>query len=37
MLTAELGLVEWTAATALVAGGAALLAVTLRTFGPRGR
>ncbi len=30
MLTTELGLAEWTAATAVIAGGMALLAVLLR-------
>ena len=32
MLTTELGLAEWTAATAVIAGGMALLAVLLRTL-----
>ena len=32
MLTTELGLAEWTAATAVIAGGMALLAVLLRTI-----
>lgn len=35
MLTTELGLVEWTAATAVIAGGMALLAVLLRTLATR--
>jgi hypothetical protein len=37
MLTTELGLAEWTAATAAIAGGMALLAVLLRTFVARER
>ncbi len=37
MLTTELGLTEWTAATAIIAGGMALLAVLLRTLVTRQR
>jgi hypothetical protein len=37
MLTTELGLAEWTAATAVIAGGMALLAVLLRTLVTRER
>ena len=37
MLTTELGLAEWTAATAVIAGGMALLAVLLRTLIARAR
>ena len=37
MLTTELGLAEWTAATAVIAGGMALLAVLLRTLVTRAR
>ncbi|MDX6378478.1 MAG: hypothetical protein QOE98_2781 [Gaiellaceae bacterium] len=37
MLTTELGLAEWTAATIVIAGGMALLAVLLRTLVTRER
>ncbi len=37
MLTTELGLAEWTVATAVIAGGMALLAVLLRTLIARAR
>jgi hypothetical protein len=37
VLTTELGLAEWTAATAVIAGGMALLAVLLRTIVTRQR
>ena len=37
MLTTELGLAEWTAATAVIAGGMAMLAVLLRTLVSRER
>ena len=37
MLTTQLGLAEWTAATVVIAGGMALLAVLLRSIVARDR